>query len=325
MTHKLEGKIIQGIGGLYSVRITSAENDSELIGTSVSCRARGSFRHNNITPLAGDNVIISPAREEELQKNKKKADADYVIEEILPRKNALIRPPLANLDYLFITLAAAAPTPILATVDKLISIAEYNDIEPIVVITKCELNPEYANELKRIYEQSGFTVFCLSAIENISIEPIDKFIQENLPSKLAAFAGASGIGKSTLLNRLFPDLSLSTSDISHKIQRGKHTTRKVELFEVTSKDAPPSFGYIADTPGFSMLDFERFDFFEKEDLVHTMREFKPYIGECKYTKCSHTKEEGCAIISALKEGKIEKTRHQSYCELYDVLKTKTKW
>ena len=325
MTHKLEGKIIQGIGGLYSVRITSAENDSELIRTSVSCRARGSFRHNNITPLAGDNVIISPAREEELQKNKKKTDADYVIEEILPRKNALIRPPLANLDYLFITLAAAAPTPILATVDKLISIAEYNDIEPIVVITKCELNQEYANELKRIYEQSGFTVFCLSAIENISIEPIDKFIQENLPSKLAAFAGASGIGKSTLLNRLFPDLSLSTSDISHKIQRGKHTTRKVELFEVTSKDALPSFGYIADTPGFSMLDFERFDFFEKEDLVHTMREFEPYIGECKYTKCSHTKEEGCAIISALKEGKIEKTRHQSYCDLYDVLKTKTKW
>ena len=325
MEHKLEGKIIQGIGGLYSVRITSAKSDTSLIGTRVSCRARGAFRHNNITPLAGDNVIISPAREEELQKKQDKNAADYVIEEILPRKNALIRPPLANLDYLFITLAAAAPTPILSTVDKLISIAEYNEIEPIIVITKCELNQEYANELKRIYEQSGFTVFCLSAVENISIEPIDTFIAENLQGKLAAFAGASGIGKSTLLNRLFPSLSLSTSDISHKIQRGKHTTRKVELFEICDNTSPASCGYIADTPGFSMLDFERFNFFEKDDLVYTMREFAPYIGECKYTKCSHTKEEGCAIISALKAGKIEKTRHLSYCELYDVLKTKTKW
>ena len=327
MTHRLEGKIIQGIGGLYSVRITSAENDlnKELAGTYVSCRARGSFRHNNIVPLAGDNVIIAPAREEEIKKKKEKNDADYVIEEILPRKNSLIRPPLANLDYLFITLAAAAPTPILSTVDKLISIAEYNNIEPIIVITKCELDADYATELKRIYEQSGFTVFCLSAIENISIEPINKFIEENLIGKLAAFAGASGIGKSTLLNRLFPNLSLSTSDISHKIQRGKHTTRKVELFEVPSQRNSFDCGYIADTPGFSMLDFERFDFFEKEDLVYTIREFAPYIGECKYTKCSHTKEEGCAIISALKDGKIEKTRHQSYCELFDVLKTKSKW
>ena len=327
MTHRLNGKIIQGIGGLYTVRITFAENDTDtsLIGTCVSCRARGSFRHNNITPLAGDNVIISPTREEEIQKKKEKNDADYVIEEILQRKNALIRPPLANLDYLFITLAAAAPTPILSTVDKLISIAEYNDIEPIIVITKCELNTEYATELKRIYEQSGFTVFCLSALENIAITPIDDFISDKLKGKLAAFAGASGIGKSTLLNRLFPNLSLSTSDISHKIQRGKHTTRKVELFEIYNQDDPSLCGYIADTPGFSMLDFERFDFFEKEDLVYTMREFEPYIGECKYTKCSHTKEEGCAIISALKAGKIEKTRHQSYCELYEVLKTKTKW
>ncbi len=326
MSQKLEGKILQGIGGLYSVRITSTESTDNinLIGTTVACRARGSFRHNNISPLAGDNVVISPAREENKSK-KESNDSDYVIEEMLERKNALIRPPLANLDYLFITLAAAAPQPILTTVDKLISIAEFNDIEPIIVITKCELDSNYASELKRIYEKSGFTVFCLSAIENIAIEPIDEFIKDNLAGKLAAFAGASGIGKSTLLNRLFPNLSLSTSDISHKIQRGKHTTRKVELFPLLSSDSPDACGYIADTPGFSMLDFERFDFFEKDDLVYTMREFKPYIGLCKYTKCSHTKEEGCAILSALKKGEIEKTRHQSFCELYDVLKSKTKW
>lgn len=320
MSDKIYGKIVQGVGGLYSVRITDSNlADTSIIGSTVSCRARGSFRHNNLTPLAGDNVIISTTRSD------KSKNEEYVIDEICERKNALIRPPLANLDYLFITLAAASPKPVLSTVDKLISIAEFNEIEPIIVITKCELDSEYASELKGIYENSGFRVFCLSAVENIAIEPIDEFIKATLPDKLAAFAGASGIGKSTLLNRLFPALSLSTSEISRKIQRGKHTTRKVEIFPIVFENDPQNCGYIADTPGFSMLDFERFDFFEKEDLVYTMREFRPYINQCKYTKCSHTKEDGCAIIAALKDGKIEKTRHQSFCELYDVLKVKTKW
>lgn len=312
MSDKIYGKIIQGVGGLYSVRISN--------GNTVSCRARGSFRHNNLSPLAGDNVVLSSVRSD-----KNDNAEEYVIEEICERKNSLIRPPLANLDYLFITLAAASPKPVLSTVDKLISIAEFNEIEPIIVITKCELDEEYAKALKQIYENSGFTVFCLSAIENIEIATIDQFIKDNLIGKLAAFAGASGIGKSTLLNRLFPNLSLSTSEISKKIQRGKHTTRKVELFPIIFENDSAKCGYIADTPGFSMLDFERFDFFEKDDLVYTMREFRPYINQCKYTKCSHTKEEGCAIITALKDGKIERTRHQSFCELYDVLKSKNKW
>lgn len=321
MSDKIYGKIMQGVGGLYSVRITDFDTtDSDIIENTVSCRARGAFRHNNLSPLAGDNVILSYTRNDT-----KNSTDEYVIEEICERKNSLIRPPLANLDYLFITLAAASPKPILSTVDKLISIAEFNEIEPIIVITKCELDLEYASKLKNIYEKSGFTVFCLSAVENIEIEPIDEFIKNNLPNKLAAFAGASGIGKSTLLNRLFPALSLSTSEISKKIQRGKHTTRKVELFPIIFENDPQKCGYIADTPGFSMLDFERFDFFEKDDLVYTMREFRPYINQCKYTKCSHTKEDGCAIIAALKDGKIERTRHQSFCELYDVLKVKTKW
>ena len=312
MTDTIHGKIISGVGGLYTVQVTDCEEPY-----TISCRARGSFRHSNLSPLAGDDVILSPVRDGE-----KGATEEFVIEEICERKNSIIRPPLANLDYLFITLAAASPKPILSTVDKLISIAEFNEIEPIIVITKCELDEEYAKELTGIYENSGFTVFCLSALENRNVEPIDDFIKSSLAGKLSAFAGASGIGKSTLMNRLFPDLSLSTSEISKKIQRGKHTTRKVELFPVKLNEG---IGYIADTPGFSMLDFERFDFFEKDDLVYTMREFRSYMNECKYTKCSHTKEEGCAIIAALKDGKIEKTRHQSFCELYDVLKAKTKW
>lgn len=313
---------MQGVGGLFTVRIlhTPSDGDKPLIGTTVDCRARGSFRHNNITPLPGDNVLLSPTTEP--AEKKAKDTADYVIDDIVDRRNTLIRPPMSNLDYLFITMAAAAPSPILTTVDKLISIAEFNDIEPVVVITKCELDPDYASKLKAIYKKSGFTVFCLSAVEDIDIAPIDQFIKEKLSGKTAAFAGASGIGKSTLLNRLFPQLELSTSEISRKIQRGRHTTRKVELYPLS---ASLECGYIADTPGFSMLDFERFDFFEKEDLPLTMREFSRYIGECRYTKCSHTKEDGCAIIEAVKKGDIPISRHESFCELYDVLKAKKKW
>ena len=321
MENKIYGKIIQAVGGLFSVRVLSApEAHSELVGSTVDCRARGSFRHNNLIPLPGDNVLLSPTTEQ--GQDNGRDSSDYVIDEIVDRRNTLIRPPMSNLDYLFITMAAEAPTPVLSTVDKLISIAEFNKIEPIVVITKCELAPEYATKLETIYKKSGFTVFKLSAVEDIDVEPIDRFIKENLSGKIAAFAGASGIGKSTLLNRLFPELGLSTSEISRKIQRGKHTTRKVELYPLSSS---ADGGYIADTPGFSMLDFERFDFFEKDDLPLTMREFIPYIGQCRYTKCSHTKEEGCAIVDAVKRGDIPRSRHESFCELYDVLKAKKKW
>lgn len=322
MKNKMHGKIIQGVGGLYTVRVLSSPSNEAVVGSTVSCRARGSFRHNNISPLPGDNVVLSPTTEQTEKSVRGSEQADFVIDEICQRSNSLIRPPMANLDYLFITMAAAAPTPILTTIDKLICIAEFNKIEPIIVITKCELEPDYSKELEEIYKKSGFTVFRLSAVKDIDIAPIDKFIKDSLNGKTAAFAGASGIGKSTLLNRLFPELSLSTSEISRKIQRGRHTTRKVELYPL-SDDL--NCGYIADTPGFSMLDFERFDFFEKEDLPLTMREFTDYIGKCKYTKCSHTKEDGCAIVEAVKRGDIAPTRHASFCELYDVLKSKKKW
>lgn len=310
----IHGKILQGVGGLYTVRVT--EKDSPLLSNTLSCRARGVFRHEKCTPLPGDTVLLAPAEEGEGKED------EFVIWEIVDRKSALIRPPLANLDYLFVTMAAAAPDPILITVDKLIAIAEHNHIEPVIIITKCELAPAYAKELTSLYEQSGFTVFCLSAKETVGIEPLAEFIRQALPRHIAAFAGASGIGKSTLLNRLFPDLNLTTSEISRKIGRGKHTTRKVELFPLSDGE---DTGYIADTPGFSMLDFERFDFFDCEDLPLTMREFVPYIGACRYTKCSHTKEDGCAILQAVKEGKIPKSRHESFCELYGILKQKKKW
>ena len=317
MENNVKGKIIKGVGGLYTVRLDA---DAEKIyGRTISCRARGAFRHNNITPLVGDNVKLSAECGET---DRKSAEGGFAISEILERHNSLIRPPLANLDYIFITMASAHPSPILTTVDKLISISEFNRIEPIIVITKRDIDAGYAAELEEIYSRSGFEVFCVSSTEGEGIEALKSFINSNMDGKTAAFAGASGVGKSTLMNALFPHLELSTSEISRKIERGRHTTRQVELFPLTES---AECGYIADTPGFSMLDFERFDFFELEDLPLTMREFDKYIGECRYTKCSHTKEEGCAIVEAVKRGDIPRSRHESFLEIYSTLKSKKKW
>jgi len=315
MENTLNGLIIKGVGGLYSVKIT--DPDSPLAGRVVSCRARGSFRHNNMTPLPGDRVLLLSDTEGEGQ-----TEGGYVIHRINDRKNSLIRPPLANLDYIFVTMAAAHPTPILTTVDKLTAIAEFNKIEPIIVITKSDLSQSDAERIGEIYSRAGFRVFTVSSVTSEGVEDIKRFILENMNNSIAAFAGASGIGKSTLMNGIFPNLALSTSEISRKIERGRHTTRQVELFPISEE---ADCGYIADTPGFSMLDFERFNFFDIDDLPLTFREFLPLIGQCRYTKCSHTKEEGCAIVEAVRSGDIPKSRHESFLELYATLKAKKKW
>lgn len=303
MEHNETSIIIKGVGGLYTVRRSD--------GSTVACRARGSFRHDGITPLVGDRVTLLEDGEQ-----------GFVIDEILARKNSLIRPPMANLDCIFVTMAAASPTPILTTIDKLTAIAEHTGIEPIIVVTKSELRPDVAEELRALYASCGFSAFAVSSVENTGIDALQEYIDENLSGKIAAFAGASGVGKSTLLNRLFPHLALSTSEISRKIERGRHTTRQVELFALSEGE---NCGYIADTPGFSMLDFERFDFMDCEDLPLAMREFVDRIGQCRYTKCSHTKEEGCAIVDAVRRGEIPKSRHESFCELHTILKAKKKW
>jgi ribosome biogenesis GTPase len=257
--------------------------------------------------------------------NNESADASdgggAVIAELLPRKNALIRPPMANLDILLITVAAAEPAPVPETVDKLISIAEFNDIAPVLIIGKCDLAPDTAEELKRVYELAGYPVFLLSATEGAGVDALRTYLACELVGKTAAFAGASGVGKSTLLGALFPDLKPETGEISRKISRGKHTTRRVQLYPLDGIEN----AHLADTPGFSMLDFVRFDFFTKEDLPLTMREFQPYLGECRYTKCTHTKDEGCVILDAMREGRIAQSRHQSYLAMYEALKNKHEW
>ncbi len=308
---KLNGIITEGVGGLYRVRL-------DITGEYVSCRARGAFRHEGITPLVGDRVWVALSEPKE-GKSDDNRDRGAVIDEILERKNSLIRPPLANLDLLFLTLAVHHPEPSLPTVDKLLSICEYNSIDAAVVIGKCELDPARAEEIAGIYRLAGYRTFTVSCFEKIGIRDLDEYVGEALDgSRIAAFAGASGAGKSTLINTLFPDFGLETGEVSRKTERGRHTTRSVRLFEARG-------GYLADTPGFSMIDFARFDFFGKDDLPGTFREFSDCIGNCRYKKCTHTKEEGCAVLEKLREGKIAPSRHESFLELYSILKEKHDW
>ena len=303
MENTNSGRIVKGVGGLYQVKMPNTD-------TPVACRAKGAFRHENLTPLVGDIVCLEfdPT-------------GDAMISDIADRKNALIRPPLANLDYMFVTLAAAKPQPVLETVDKLICILEHHRITPVIVVTKYDANPDYAQQLCKLYSGAGFDTFCTCSKDGFGVDALRVYVTENCEGKISAFAGASGVGKSTLLNALFPALELQTSEISRKIERGRHTTRTVELFPMPGTQN----GYIADTPGFSMLDFARFDFFSKADLPLTMREFSPYLGACRFTKCSHTKEQGCAVLEAVKRGEIAKSRHDSFVAIYDVLKNKHEW
>ena len=327
MTYSGYGRVIKGVGGLFTVRMHPGKtaDPMPLDGLTVVAHGRGNL-HRKGALLVGDLVEVSYDDGSFLRRDAAiipAADgAGISIDRICERKNALIRPLMANLDVLFVTFAATAPTPDLETVDKLIAIAEFNHIEPVIVITKCELLPDYAEELEILYRHAGFSAFRMGIGMDEGREALRAYIGSNLDGKIAAFSGASGVGKSTLLNALFPALHLETGEISYRIERGKNTTRHVELYPLSEEDG---CGYLADTPGFTMLDFERFHFFEKEDLPLTFREFIPYIGSCRYTKCSHTKEQGCAIVEAVRSGEIARSRHASFVSLFEVLKRKTKW
>ncbi len=328
------GIVIKGVGGLFTVKLYgegSAHLPPEYLpqpldGFAVFARGRGSL-HKKGALLVGDRVRVSYddtsfTRGANGSPLPSPDGTGIAIEEILPRRCALIRPPMANLDVLYVTAAAATPDPVPETLDKLLCIAEFNDIEPVLIVTKADCDNQKAERMAEIYRRAGFPVFTVISPTGEGVEALQKDIQSRLVHKIAAFSGASGVGKSTLLNRLFPHLNLETGDLSHRIERGKNTTRSVELYPL-SEDT--DCGYLADTPGFTMLDFERFDFMGKDDLVTTFREFRPYIGACRYKKCTHTKEDGCAIIQAVKDGVIPRTRHRSYVNLFDILKDKHDW
>ncbi len=304
------GKVVKGLGGLYEVRIAEGDRVERL-----SLRAKGILKRDEEKLFVGDNVTVTVDGTTE---------GSTVISEVKTRKNALIRPPLANLDYIFIVFASAKPSPVIETVDKLISIAEHNCIAPVVVITKSDISDAHA-EYAEIYKKAGIPTFVTSSSEGEGLKELSSYIRENVRGgKTAAFAGASGVGKSTLMNSLFPGLSLATAEISQRIERGRHTTRHVEIFDI---EASADTGFLADTPGFSLIDFARFDFFSLEDLLPTFREFAPYISGCRYADCAHVGEGAseCAVARAALEGKISPSRLESYRAIYKVLKEKNNY
>ena len=285
----MEGYITKGIGGFYYVRTQTG---------IVECKARGVFRKRGITPVAGDNVVLS-------------ADGS-AIDEIKPRRNVFIRPPVANLDVLFIVASTTQPVPSTLILDELTAAAVYKDVQPVLVITKADLSA--ATPLIEAYTASTIPVICLDYESGEGLDDIRARIRGNL----CAFCGNSGVGKSTLLNALAPGLRRETGQISQKLGRGRHTTREVEIFEVCG-------GRIADTPGFASLDARKICRIPKEELQHTFPEFEPYFGQCRFTGCSHRTETGCAVRQALAEGKISPTRYQSYLTMYEEASQLKEW
>lgn len=290
---ELIGFVRKGIGGFYYVEV-----DDKIY----TCKARGKFRKERISPCAGDRVRISV-----------EPDGTGALEEILPRKNFLVRPPLANLDRLFVVSSIVEPFPDSLVIDKTIAAAEIAEIEPIIVLTKTDL--QNADELKSVYDLAGITCLVVSSATGEGVESVRKLLN----GKVSAFTGNSGVGKSSLLNAIFPEFELKTGEISQKLGRGRHTTREVELYKI-GKDS-----YVADTPGFSTFDIERYQLNDKEQLVYGFREFLPYLGECRFSSCSHTCEKGCAVLSAVADGKIAKSRHESYKAMYDEIKDVKAW
>lgn len=314
----MNGLIIKAISGFYYVMCDD---------TLFECRARGIFRHNgssdsslapekargdndavttpqtaNCGPLVGDTVEIEPL-----------PDNKGTVCRIFDRKNSFLRPPIANLDRLFIIASTCQPNPNILLIDKLIAVCEYKDIEPIIVITKTDLLHD--RELQKTYTDAGFKTLYLSNNEEIDICGI----KAELCGKISAFTGNTGVGKSSLINNLFPELMLETAHISKKLGRGRHTTRQVELFAVDSG------GYVADTPGFGSMDMVKYDVIYKDKLELCFREFSPYLNKCQFTGCSHTTEKGCAILSAVNNGAISPIRHANYVTMYNEAKLLNAW
>ena len=286
----IEGRIIKGIGGFYYV-----DTDNGLY----ECRARGIFRKNKITPLVGDFVKISVVDEE----NKK-----GVVEEIAERETELVRPPIANVDKALIVFAVKNPTPHLSLLDRFIVLAERENLEIVIILTKIDLDDDNTFEkIKNIYEPCGYKVIGVSNLENKNIDKV----KEELKDNTVVFAGPSGVGKSSLLNQIDSNFQLKTGDVSDKIKRGKHTTRHAELFELKFG------GMVADTPGFSSLTL---DDIEDIDLKDYFIEFEDY-DDCKFgSRCIHQNEPNCAVKEAVENGEIPKERYESYIQLLNEIR-----
>lgn len=284
----MKGTIIKGIGGFYYVK--ASDNVYE-------CKARGVFRKKRITPTIGDVVEIETSGEK------------GSIVDILDRRSYLVRPPVANIDTMLLVVAAAAPEPSLFLIDKMLVNAEINNIHPVLCINKTDL--EKRNDIKKLYETAGYEVFCVSAEKNKGTDKLKKY----LSGRTTAFAGLSGVGKSSLLSIITED-TLETGDVSEKIQRGRHTTRHVELFELNNG------GFVLDTPGFSSLELERI---KADELWEYFPEMRNHRDECRFRGCSHINEPDCVIKNKVESGEIASTRYESYTQLYKQLKSVKEW
>ncbi len=282
------GIITKCLGGLYTVE--SPDGIYE-------CRARGVFRNKGISPCVGDTVLLR----------------EGVIFEIAERKNCIIRPPLANLDQLVFVVSTCSPAPNFLILDKFIAIAEYKGIIPVVVITKTDLGD--SAPLREVYGSIGIDVLTVDYADEASVQAV----RDMLAGKISAFTGNSGAGKSTLLNAVDPTLDIPTAEISRKLGRGRHTTRHAELYRLAGG------GYIADTPGFSTFETNRYDIIRKEELAGCFREFSEYTDPCRFKDCAHVCEKGCAVVEAVERGDIPRSRHESYCTMYNEAKLLKEW
>ena len=284
MADKLTGRILRSLSGFYDVQTPAGV---------ITCRARGILRKDGNSPLTGDMVEITAEH------------GKGMVEQILPRKNSFIRPAVANMDALVIFAANVNPVTEPFLIDRVAAIAGDQGVSVYLCVNKCDLDP--AVDLVRIYENAGFTVICASAETGEGVEQLRNLIQ----GKLTAFTGNSGVGKSSMLNRLCPELALPTGEVSEKLGRGRHTTRHVELY-CLDEDT-----YVADTPGFSSFDTDQMEIMLKENLQYAFPDFAPHLGKCQFHDCSHRKEPGCAVTRAVENGQIGKSRYDSYLRLYE--------
>ena len=287
-----EYRIIKALSGFYYVQTEDGV---------VECRARGRFRRQDQSPLVGDFVRIT-----------RQGDKG-VLEALLPRKNAFIRPAVANIDQLVVLASCAIPVTEPFLIDRVLAIAQLQNVPALVVVNKDDLAP--AQPLAEIYRRAGVPVLVTSAETGEGIEAL----REALAGKLSCLTGNSGVGKSSLLNRACPQLQLPVGEVSEKLGRGRHTTRHIELYSLGSNT------FVADTPGFSAFDTERMELVHKEQLQYAFPEFAPYLGHCQFPDCAHRKEPGCAVRKALAEGEIGQTRYDSYERLHELASQLKEW